>query len=92
MIFSRVSSLATMATLVPLVLGAKLDRPVIDPAFDRGLSSLNPKLMEHYPPTNSTHDQWGAGWIPEWCKTVAGREKVSPFDFEVFNVHYTDVR
>ena len=71
------------------VVSARLDKPVIDPQID--FSKIDQGLYDHLAPTQSTIDQWGAGWIPRDCKTVTEQQGHQATDMEVFNVHYTDV-
>jgi len=85
---SLLVSASAFATLVSSQFGPPLTKPLINPPFP----SLDGRLWDVLKPTQSTHDQWGAGWIPQGCKTIAEREKFNPSDFEVFNIHYTDVR
>ncbi|KAI9775075.1 MAG: hypothetical protein M1839_001467 [Geoglossum umbratile] len=67
---------------------AALDKPLIQPPFPPG--KIDQGLLDHLKPTKSTHDAWGAGWIPRDCKTLAEGAKFSANDIEVFNIHYTD--
>lgn len=42
-------------------------------------------------PSHTDHSvTWGAGWIPNYCYNEAITKSVSPSDFEVRNVYYTD--
>ena len=87
------NNMAIMAASLFSLLGvvaARLDKPVIDPQID--FSKIDQGLLDHLPPTQSTVDQWGAGWIPRDCKDITEREGHKATDIEVFNVHYTDVR
>lgn len=78
-----------IAGLVPLAaLSAAQFHPVIDPEISRqqvweGLSAVLGS-------TESTNDNWEAGWIFESCKTEAEQRGLSASDMEVFNVHYSD--
>lgn len=81
----RLSKLAYFASLVSGVL-ANLSKP---PLQDN-LSYLESGLFKNLKPTHSTHDQWGAGWIPQDCKTIADSRGFNPSDIEVFNIHYDD--
>ncbi|KAL7940949.1 hypothetical protein V8C42DRAFT_200998 [Trichoderma barbatum] len=79
-----------LLSLLPLAL-ANLDKPVIQPNFPgNGLASLGQGLMSHLAPTHSTWDDWGAGWIPQDCKSMAQGAKVNPNDVTPFNIHYDD--
>ena len=64
-------------------------KPAISPAFDFA-GAVETGLRQNLSPTQSTHDSWGAGWILDYCKTEAKNYGFSPFDIEVFNVHYSD--
>ncbi|GFP60346.1 conidiation-specific protein 13 [Trichoderma asperellum] len=76
--------------LLPLAL-AKLDKPIIQPNFPGGgLASLGQGLLNNLSPTQSTSDNWGAGWIPADCKSLVQGAGLSPFDVTPFNIHYTD--
>lgn len=73
------------------VASARLDKPIINPTFSGGgLDSLAQGLLDHLAPTQSTHDNWGAGYIPEDCKNLAKSNGFSPFDVTPFNIHYSD--
>lgn len=65
---------------------ARLDKPLISPA----IPPLDDGLFKNLKPTQSTHDQWEWGWIPDRCRDEANAHNLSPYDIEVFNVHYTD--
>lgn len=65
---------------------ARLDKPLISPP----IPSLDDGLFKNLKPTQSTHDQWEWGWIPDRCRDEANAHNLSPYDIEVFNVHYTD--
>jgi hypothetical protein len=61
------------------------------PLFQNGLNPIiNQGLWDHLAPTHSNWDQWGGGWIPRRCYEEANNGGLSPWDFEVFNVHYDD--
>lgn len=80
----------SLLSLLPLVL-ANLDKPVIQPNFPgNGLASLGQGLLDHLTPTQSTWDDWGAGWIPQDCKSLVQGAGLSPSDIIPFNIHYTD--
>jgi hypothetical protein len=84
------STLALAASVVSLA-SAALDKPVINPPFPGGgLDSLGQGLLENLKPTYSTNDDWGAGYIPKDCKTIADGNGFSPFDITPFNIHYED--
>ncbi|KUL82758.1 hypothetical protein ZTR_10898 [Talaromyces verruculosus] len=60
------------------------------PALTSNLDYLEQGSLDNLAPTQSTRDQWGAGWIPQDCKDIANNEGKNPDDFEIYNVHYTD--
>lgn len=65
---------------------ARLDKPLISPP----IPALDDGLFKNLKPTQSTNDQWEWGWIPDRCRDEANAHNLSPYDIEVFNVHYTD--
>ena len=70
------------------VVGQNLNKPVL---FSDGLSPhVDNVFWQYLNPTQSTWDQWGWGWIPQACKSIAEGHNLSPYDIEVYNVHYTD--
>jgi hypothetical protein len=80
---------AVLAAAGPLLAsGQALDKPALTPNLDY----LEQGSLDNLAPTQSTWDQWGAGWIPQDCKDIANNEGKSPDDFEIYNIHYTDVR
>lgn len=84
------ASKISFLSLLPLAL-AKLDKPIIQPNFPGGgLASLGQGLLNNLSPTQSTSDNWGAGWIPADCKSLVQGAGLSPFDVTPFNIHYTD--
>ncbi|KFY40588.1 hypothetical protein V494_03439 [Pseudogymnoascus sp. VKM F-4513 (FW-928)] len=67
---------------------AGLGKPTL---FSDGLSPhVDSVFWEHLTPTQSTYDRWDWGWIPETCLNHANDNNVSPYDMEIYNVHYTD--
>ena len=66
---------------------AQINKPLISPT----MPALDQGLLSYLTPTQSTHDQWEWGWIPQACKDLVAGEGLSPYDVEVFNIHYTDV-
>lgn len=67
---------------------AGLGKPTL---FQDGLSPhVDSVFWEHLTPTQSTYDRWEWGWIPETCFNHANDNNVSPYDMEIYNVHYTD--
>ncbi|ETS03189.1 hypothetical protein M419DRAFT_62371, partial [Trichoderma reesei RUT C-30] len=77
-------------SILPFAL-AILDKPVIQPNFPgNGLASLGQGLMDHLAPTHSTWDDWGAGWIPQDCKSLVEGAGLSASDVIPFNIHYDD--
>lgn len=88
--YPQLSSTALVASFASLA-SALLDKPVIQPNFPGGgLASLGQGLLDHLTPTASTWDHWGAGWIPQDCKTLAEGSGFSPLDITTFNIHYQD--
>ncbi|KAL7813297.1 hypothetical protein V8C26DRAFT_405466 [Trichoderma gracile] len=84
------SKAAAILSILPLAL-ANLDKPVIQPNFPgNGLASLGQGLMDHLAPTHSTWDDWGAGWIPQDCKSLVEGAGLSASDVIPFNIHYDD--
>ncbi|KAK1255616.1 hypothetical protein MKX07_007875 [Trichoderma sp. CBMAI-0711] len=84
------SKAAAILSILPLAL-AILDKPVIQPNFPgNGLASLGQGLMDHLAPTHSTWDDWGAGWIPQDCKSLVEGAGLSASDVIPFNIHYDD--
>lgn len=79
-----------LLSIPSLVLGQTLDKALINPAID--FSQIDQGLLNNLTPAQSTVDQWGAGWIPQDCKTITEGAGFKATDIEVFNVHYTDVR
>lgn len=87
--YLRLSFAALAASFGPA--WAQLDKPVIQPNFPGGgLGSLGQGLLDHLAPTMSTWDHWGAGWIPQDCKTLAEGSGFSAQDITTFNIHYQD--
>ena len=82
------SSIAVAVGGASLALAGNPDKPEISPAFDRGRFETD--LRNNLHPTQSTWDYWGEGWIPQGCKDIATSHGLNPFDFTIFNVHYTD--
>jgi hypothetical protein len=87
-----VTNFKTQAALLAFTLStgasAALNKPVL---FTDGLSPhVDASFWANLNPTQSTWDQWGWGWIPQSCFDNANSNGVSPYDIEVFNVHYTD--
>lgn len=80
----------TTATLALLVAAVAADGTLDKPALTDNLDYLEQGQIDNLHPTQSTYDQWGAGYIPQDCKDIAHNEGLSPSDFEVWNVHYTD--
>ncbi|KAH8595321.1 hypothetical protein B0O99DRAFT_622603 [Bisporella sp. PMI_857] len=53
-------------------------------------SRFDPVFWNYLKPTQSHWDSWDWGWIPKSCLERIQEEGFSPYDVEVFNVHYTD--
>ncbi|EJD43987.1 hypothetical protein AURDEDRAFT_114493 [Auricularia subglabra TFB-10046 SS5] len=67
---------------------AALGKPVL---FTDGLSPhVDASFWANLAPTQSTWDQWAWGYLPQTCFDNANGNGVSPYDMEIFNVHYTD--
>lgn len=80
--------LQLLALFSPGVLGQNLNKPVL---FSDGLSPhVDSVFFQYLAPTQSTWDKWGWGWIPQACLSVVQGTQFSPYDIEVYNVHYTD--
>jgi hypothetical protein len=93
-IFSKMLSVLVTAAVVAAQhdTGAHLNKP----SLHDNLDYLKPGLIASLPETKYKIDQWGAGWIPQGCKNIAeGKVESSvtynPADFNIFNVHYSDV-
>lgn len=66
---------------------AQLSKPALTPNLDYLLNGNTANLHK----TNSSSIKWPPGLIPEDCKSIAEDEGLSPADFEVWDVYYTDV-
>ena len=86
----RLAYASLLLSVPSMVWAQRLTKPLISPAFD--FSRIDQGLLNNLRPTWSTHDQWGAGWIPQACKSAVEGAGFRATDIEVFNVHYTDVR
>jgi hypothetical protein len=93
-IFSKILSVLVTAAVVAAQhdTGAHLTKPTLHSNLDY----LKSGLIASLPETQFKIDQWGAGWIPQGCKNIAeGKVESSvtynPADFNIFNVHYSDV-
>ncbi|KAM6486898.1 hypothetical protein HDV62DRAFT_386942 [Trichoderma sp. SZMC 28011] len=86
--YSKANFLQLLGLFSSGVLGQALNKPVL---FTDGLSPhVDSVFFQHLTPTQSTWDQWGWGWIPQACLSVVQGTSFSPYDIEVYNVHYTD--
>lgn len=47
-------------------------------------------LQKELPSHNDHSTPWAAGWIPKYCYNEALTYNLSPSDFEIRNVYYTD--
>ncbi|KAL7782943.1 hypothetical protein V8C37DRAFT_397570 [Trichoderma ceciliae] len=84
----KANFLQLLVLFSPGVLGADLNKPVL---FSDGLSPhVDSVFFQHLAPTQSTWDRWGWGWIPQACLSVVQGTQFSPYDIEVYNVHYSD--
>ncbi|KZV88927.1 hypothetical protein EXIGLDRAFT_678418 [Exidia glandulosa HHB12029] len=83
-IFSITGALALAAPAF-----AALGRPIL---FSDGLSPhVDASFWAHLNPTQSTVSQWDWGYTPQQtCFNNANSNGVSPYDFEIFAVKYTD--
>ena len=61
------------------------------PPLEQSLDYLQQGLLDNLHPVHSTWDIWGAGWIPQDCKTMTQNAGLNPVDVETYNVHYDDV-
>ncbi|KAM7211034.1 hypothetical protein V8F06_013582 [Rhypophila decipiens] len=86
MFFSKPTLAA--AALLGLASAQNPSKPNINPAFNRG--RIETDLRNNLRPHQSNWDYWGAGWIPQGCRDIAGWKNLNPNDFTVFNVHYDD--
>lgn len=73
--------------------GAKLDKPTLHDNLDY----LKQGLIDNLPETKFNYELQAAGTIPEGCNKVATGQVINtvnynPADFDIFNVHYDDVR
>ncbi len=69
-------------------LSQSLNKPVL---FSDGLSPhVDNVFFQYLTPTQSTWDEWAWGWIPQACLSIVQGTQFSPYDIEVYNVHYTD--
>jgi hypothetical protein len=85
---SSLMKAAAAAVLFSAPALAGLGKPTL---FSDGLSPhVDSVFWEHLTPTQSTWDRWGWGWIPQTCLKHANDNNVSPYDMEIYNVHYTD--
>jgi hypothetical protein len=64
-------------------------QPPISPAYDID-GVLETDLETDLPQHSSTRTAWTAGWIPSGCYNEAVNHNLSPSDFEVYDVKYTD--
>ncbi|KAH9213334.1 hypothetical protein DL95DRAFT_302714 [Leptodontidium sp. 2 PMI_412] len=86
-----ISSLKSITLVGSLFSSPALAQLPLRSLWGSGISGLiDPSLYQHLVPTQSNWDQWGNGWIPQLCLDAIRGENLSPWDVEVFNVHYTD--
>ena len=86
---STSTALAILGACLPLALGA-LNKPVINPPFPNGLSSLNNGLTANYPMTGYTQATLDSSQTPQWCKDAASSNGKSQ-NFFIYAVKYNDV-
>ncbi|KAL7945352.1 hypothetical protein V8C42DRAFT_322885 [Trichoderma barbatum] len=85
---SKANALQLLALFSSGVVGQALNKPVL---FSDGLSPhVDSVFFQHLAPTHSTWDRWAWGWIPQACLSVVQGTQYSPYDIEVYNVHYDD--
>ncbi len=61
------------------------------PPVESTLNYLEQGLEKNLPIVKSTKSQWGAGWIPQDCKTIVQDEGHQASDIQIFSVTYDDV-
>ncbi|KAH8901448.1 hypothetical protein GQ53DRAFT_775997 [Thozetella sp. PMI_491] len=66
----------------------EINKPSIQPAFNESI--MEPIMRQNMYPTQSRWEFWGEGWIPKTCKDFALQNGLNPWDYEIFNVFYTD--
>ena len=81
----------TIASVLGL-LAATSQAALSKPPLRSNLDGLQQGLLDNLHPTHSTWDKWGAGWIPQDCKTMTENAGLKATDVETYNVHYDDVR
>ena len=66
---------------------AKLTKPALVDNFDY----LKDPMLAVIPTVPATVEQWGGGWIPQDCASLAQDNNLSAADVTAYNVKYTDV-
>jgi hypothetical protein len=66
----------------------EINKPSIQPPFQESI--MEPIMRQNMHPTQSRWEFWGEGWIPKVCKDFAVKKGLNPWDYEIFNVFYTD--
>ena len=64
------------------------NRPYVVPDSVGGQTDID--VTRELPSHNNRSVAWAAGWIPKYCYNEARTYNLSPADFEVRNVYYTD--
>ncbi|KAL8634692.1 MAG: hypothetical protein Q9228_007727 [Teloschistes exilis] len=78
------------ATAIVSLLATSTSAALSKPPLHPNLDYLQQGLLDNLHPTHSTWDVWGAGWIPQDCKTMTQNAGLNPLDVETYNVHYDD--
>ncbi|KAL8660055.1 MAG: hypothetical protein Q9202_006821 [Teloschistes flavicans] len=78
------------ATAIVSLLATSTSAALSKPPLHPNLDYLQQGLLNNLHPTHSTWDIWGAGWIPQDCKTMTQNAGLNPLDVETYNVHYDD--
>ncbi|KAI5461905.1 hypothetical protein BGZ63DRAFT_423228 [Mariannaea sp. PMI_226] len=87
-LFPNASVFASLLLFSSSINGQSLNKPVL---FKDGLSPhVDNVFFQHLSPTHSTWDKWGWGWIPQACQAITQSKGLSPYDIEVYDVHYDD--
>jgi hypothetical protein len=84
----KVNAIRSLLLFSSCIFGQNLNKPVL---FSDGLSPhVDSVFWEYLTPTQSTWDEWAWGWIPQACLSIVQGTQYSPYDIEVYNVHFTD--
>ncbi|KZV88917.1 hypothetical protein EXIGLDRAFT_722096 [Exidia glandulosa HHB12029] len=75
-------------SFISLAQGAAINKPVL---FTDGLAPhVDASLLRNLPNTSYTSDVWEWGWTPQSCMDAANAHNLSPYDFDIWNAHYSD--